>query len=175
MKKKHHLNLKGRINSISTHCWKLLHSKKKKTNESPRPFWCEHSWGPWTVRSNQSILKEISPEYSLEGLLLKLQYFHQLMWRADSGKTLMQENIKGKRRRGQWRTRWLAHITTTVDMNLKKFLGDGGGQRSLACYSLWGLKELDWLSDWTTMATYLQNANWMKPEQKATHCMTALL
>ena len=78
---------------------------------------------PWTARrSNQSILKEISPEYSLEGLTLKLklQYFEHLMRRADSvEKTLMLGNIGG-RRRGQQRMRWLDGITELMDMNLSK-------------------------------------------------------
>ena len=76
---------------------------------------------PWTARrSNQSILKEISPEYSLEGLMLrlKLQYFGHLMRRADSfEKTLMLGKIEGRRRRGQQRTRWLDGITNWMDMN----------------------------------------------------------
>ena len=79
---------------------------------------------PWTARrSNQSILKEISPEYSLEGLMLelKLQYFGHLMRRADSfEKTLMLGKIEGRRRRGQQRMRWLAGITNSVVMNLSK-------------------------------------------------------
>ena len=79
---------------------------------------------PWTARrSNQSILKEISPEYSLEGLMLKLklQYFGHLMRRADSlGKTLMLGKIEGKMRRGQQRMRWLDSITDSMDMNLGK-------------------------------------------------------
>ena len=74
----------------------------------------------WTTgRSNQSILKEISPEYSLEGLTLKLQYFGHLMQRTDSlEKTLMLGKIKGKRRRGQQRMRWLDGITDSMDMSL---------------------------------------------------------
>ena len=72
-------------------------------------------------RSNQSILKEISPEYSLEGLMLKLQYFGYLMGRADSlEKTLMLGKTEGKRRRGQQRMRWLDSITDLMDMNLSK-------------------------------------------------------
>ena len=79
---------------------------------------------PWTARkSNQSILKEISPEYSLEGLLLKLklQYFGHLMRRVDSlEKTLMLGGIGGRRRRGRQRTRWLDGITDLMDMSLSE-------------------------------------------------------
>ena len=79
---------------------------------------------PWTARrSNQSILKEISPEYSLEGLILKLklQYLGHLMWRTNSlEKTLTLEKIEGGRRRGRQRTRWLDGITDSMDMSLSK-------------------------------------------------------
>ena len=75
---------------------------------------------PWTARrSNQSILKEINPEYSLEGLMLKLQYFGHLMQRADSlEKTLMLGKVEGRRRRGQQRMRWLDGITDSMDVSL---------------------------------------------------------
>jgi len=79
---------------------------------------------PWTARrSNQSIPKEISPEYSLEGLMLKpkLQYFGHLMWKTDSFvKTLMLGKIEGGRRRGRQRVRWLDGITDSIDMSLSK-------------------------------------------------------
>ena len=79
---------------------------------------------PWTARrSNQSIVKEMSPKYSLEGLMLKLklQYFGHLMWRTDSfEKTLMQGKIEGGRERGRQRMRWLDGITASMDMTLSK-------------------------------------------------------
>ena len=98
----------------------------------------------WTARkSKQSILKEIRPECSLEGLLLKLklQYFGYLMQRTDSlEKTLMLGTIEGGRRRGQQRIRWLDGITDSVDM---MSLGVGDGQGGLACCTPWGCKESD--------------------------------
>ena len=100
---------------------------------------------PWTARrSNQSILKEISPGISLEGMLkLKLQYFGHLMRRVDSlEKTLMLGGIGGGRKRGGQRIRWLDGITDSMDMSLRT-PGDGDGQGGLVCCNSWGRKDLD--------------------------------
>ena len=98
-------------------------------------------------RSNKFVLKEIKPEYLLEGLMfkLKLQYFGHLMERANSlEKTLMLEKIEGKRRRGWHRARWLDSITDSMDGHkFEQTLGDSEGQRSLACCSPWSHKESD--------------------------------
>ena len=106
--------------------WELDH-KPEHWRIDAFELWC---WRrllrvPWTAkRSNQSILKEVSPEYSLEGLMLKLklQYFGHLMRRVDSlGKTLMLGGIGGRRRRGRQRMKWLDGITDSMDMSLSKF------------------------------------------------------
>ena len=105
---------------------------------------------PWTVRrSNQSILKELNLEYSLEGqmLKLKLQYFGHLMWKADSvEKTLMLGKIEGKRGRGRQRMRcWWHHQLN--EHEFEQIQGDSEGQGSLVCCSPWGCKESD-MTDW---------------------------
>ena len=102
---------------------------------------------PWTARrSNQSILKEISPGCSLEGLMLKLklQYSGHLMRRVDSlEKTLMLGGIGGRRRRGRQRMRWLDGISDSMDVESERTSGDGDGQGGLACCDSWGRKESD--------------------------------
>ena len=101
---------------------------------------------PWTAkRSNQSVLKEIGPEYSLEGLMLKLklQYFGHLMYRVDSlEKTLMLGSIGGRKRRGRQRVRWLDGITASMHMSLVN-PGVGDGHGALACCNSWGHQKSD--------------------------------
>ena len=104
--------------------WTIKKTEHRRTDTFELWWWRKLLRVPWTAtRSNQSILKEISPEYSLEGLMLKLklQYFSHLMRRSDSlEKTLMLGKIEGRRRREQRRTRWLDGITDSMDMSLNK-------------------------------------------------------
>ena len=104
--------------------WIIKKAEHQRTDAFELWCWRRLLRVPWTARrSNQSILKEISPEYSLEGLMLKLklQYFGYLMWRANSlGKPLMLRKIEDRSRRGWKRMRWLDGITNLMDMNFSK-------------------------------------------------------
>ena len=132
--------------------WTIKKAERQRIDDYELWCWRRLLRVPWTARrSKQSILKEISPECSLEGLMLKLtlHYFGPLLRRTDTlENTLMLGKIEGRRRRGRQRMRWLDGITDSMDMSLSK-LWVGDGQGSLACCSPWGRKESDtteWLN-----------------------------
>ena len=135
--------------------WAIKKAEQQRTGAFKLWCWIRLLRVPWTARRlNQSILKEIKPEYSLEGLMLKLKFqrFGHLMWRADSfEKTLMMRKMEGKRKRGQQRMGWLDNITDLMDLTFSKLQEIVKDREAWHAAVLRITQSWTWHSDWTTI------------------------